>query len=362
MIICFRCDRATKDLLDALRLQAGATDYGELMHEALTTYHLLLEQTAQTGSMVFADSDGHGGSDFPIFRRAGQAKGTPERIVGEVPDLFRLPTERFPGCPVQAKEATGVTSAGNWIFGQLNRLLPAKAACRALANLSLRNGPAVPISVASEIAETAASLGDVLRQHDNAMSVPRDDRFATAFPTEGPEGEKGRLRFATQFVAYADGQGELAGLPAELQLIAPAAGQEGDTGVSLTSAGWELALLPNPALDATASAITRLGVEERDFLRRHIAGFVPHELDAYCTLLQAIVNGSNTPTALDTVAGTTVLPHVLERLSASYLSTQRSGAISRMSDLNLVRRERSGSRVLYRATDSGQSFLLQHCP
>jgi hypothetical protein len=47
----------------------------------------------------------------------------------------------------------------------------------------------------------------------------------------------------------------------------------------------------------------------------------------------------------------------IEKLSQSFLASQRSGAVSRMSDLNLVSRVRDGIRVSYVLTDEGTAFL-----
>jgi hypothetical protein len=44
-------------------------------------------------------------------------------------------------------------------------------------------------------------------------------------------------------------------------------------------------------------------------------------------------------------------------LSQSFLASQRSGAVSRMSDLGLIERRREGVRVFYAATEDGVVFL-----
>ena len=46
-------------------------------------------------------------------------------------------------------------------------------------------------------------------------------------------------------------------------------------------------------------------------------------------------------------------------ITKTFLSTQRTGAISRMVDLGLVAREKSGLRVTYLVTQPGQDFLSQ---
>lgn len=46
-------------------------------------------------------------------------------------------------------------------------------------------------------------------------------------------------------------------------------------------------------------------------------------------------------------------------ITKTCLSTQRTGAISRMVDLGLVAREKSGLRVTYLVTQPGQDFRSQ---
>ena len=46
-------------------------------------------------------------------------------------------------------------------------------------------------------------------------------------------------------------------------------------------------------------------------------------------------------------------------LSQSFLASQRSGAVSRMSDLGLIERRREGVRVFYAVTDDGRAFLRE---
>jgi len=128
-----------------------------------------------------------------------------------------------------------------WLFGQYNKLLPAKASCRALAHL-LKSAPSgVPLSQAtSRISDAAISLGEFLENHDQQQKVDRDDALAIAFPTPGEAADKGRQRYANQFVASVNSNGQLSGLPFDLKLINYV--RQRDPKLQLTEVGWEFTL------------------------------------------------------------------------------------------------------------------------
>lgn len=363
MIICFKCSRETKDLLDDLQGRAETRDYGELIHEALTAYRLLLSQAAETGALIVEVEGGRADERHDGPANCGTKPMGGARKRRGVPHVFARPGKALPGRQLpQRDETPDSIPVEEWLFGQFNKILPAKAACRALANLSLEQGPEISLTRASEIAQAAAHLGDELRRHDEAMGFSRDDRFATAFPEPGPNGDKSRQRFASQFVGYADQDGNVSGLPSGLKLIAAIPGAE-EPSIGLTNAGWRFARLGNPALDALKERPTnRLSQEEAQFLIEHIIEHVPRERAAYCALLRAISNGHQTPSELDELAIDLASPGASERLSESFFSTQRSGAVSRMVDMGLVVRTRKGPRVIYDLTPTSMSFLDQCHP
>jgi hypothetical protein len=82
-------------------------------------------------------------------------------------------------------------------------------------------------------------------------------------------------------------------------------------------------------------------------------------VEAACwrAILGAVRDGATTPGAIDTVLTSSVAPDRMKDLSRSYLSSQRSGAVSRMADLGLVIRVRDGSRMTHKATAAGDTFL-----
>jgi hypothetical protein len=241
-----------------------------------------------------------------------------------------------------------------WVFGQYNKLLPAKASCRAIAR-SLKDEPkGVDISEAAwQIADEAWALGDVLGARDVLYGFDRDSTLATAFPRTSD----GRRRYASQFVASITKEGRVSGLLIDLKLINRAEGTE--SSMLLTEAGWKFAAMQNPVLDDGGERPTRrFSEEEVEFLLDHITRNVPAEDFAYRAILKAISSGADGPEKIDAALEQYVSPEARRNLSKPFLSTQRSGAVSRMADLGLLTRVREGVKVTYLITLSvGQEFM-----
>lgn len=134
--------------------------------------------------------------------------------------------------------------------------------------------------------------------------------------------------------------------------------EAGSGRLGLTSPGWNFAILPNPVLDVPISRPgSRLSDDERDYLLAHIESCVPVENSAYRTVLTAVTNGINTPDALDDHLRSFVSKDREKPITGEFITTQRSGAVSRMVDLHLIERSRVGPRVSYRCTEAGDLYL-----
>jgi hypothetical protein len=282
-----------------------------------------------------------------------------------IPDLFLLNTE------VAAKvELAAVPSdvflpgmdvpADRWIFGQHNKLLPVKANVRALLNLIRRSGnpQSVELDEASrEIAGVAATLGTALRAFDEQTSRPRDEAMALAFPSsDASNSDKSRLRYASQFVGSVSKDGKMTGLLIDLKLVN--IDRHKPPRIGLTEPGLRLAEMPSPILDHMDILPTeKFSHEELDFLIQHVSHHLPVEEFAFSVTLDAISRGHATPERLD-LALKKYLPDRKDKpFTDAFLTTQRAGVISRMADLALVSRTRSGPNVTYVLTDRGTKFL-----
>jgi hypothetical protein len=259
-----------------------------------------------------------------------------------------------------AKYPDDVWSAGQlvplerWVLGQYNKLLPAKAACRALANIVNGSKDGADLKEAVErISREAVTLGGYLLDHDRRHESARDQYLSIAFPVDDAE-EKGRARFANQFVCAINTKGQLSGLPVDLKLLNRVESRK--PRITLTDAGWRFTKLRNPVLDVESPGPTgKFSTEEIDFLLEHIRQMVPVEVSAFRAILEAVVAGADSPEGLGRALESLVARK--EASSPSFLASQRSGAVSRMADLGLVVRIRDGVRVIYEVTERGRAFL-----
>jgi hypothetical protein len=371
MIVCFDCSTEAKESLDSLLKSGGYKDYSEVISLAIMNLAVLQKEVLKSGGIVIGAA---GDTERGVWERMAsprvqssgeqQWQDDPAAEPVAVPTIFQLNGLTDLTIPL-AELPDDIWAIGQevpldrWIFGQHNRLLPAKASCRALTHLLLSQPKGVLLEeAAQQIAKEAAVLGDFLTHYDEQNGIPRDDALSTAFPSTGENSDKSCLRYANQFVASVNKQGQVSGLLMDLKLI-NSTGRKAAC-LMLTEAGWKFATMPNPVLDNLQETPTqKFSEDERDFLLDHIARSVPVEDFAYRVILGAILKGVNTPDALD-AALVEYAPQGTDRsLSQSFLSSQRSGAISRMTDLGLVQRVRDGVRVSYTVTDVGERYA-QH--
>jgi hypothetical protein len=231
-------------------------------------------------------------------------------------------------------------------------------------NLSEAHPKGLPISeAATKISYDVCGLGDFLGDIDRRWNRQRDDALAAAFPTSGFNGDESRLRFGTQFVGALK-QGKLTGLPAGLRFIVCDTSK--DSRVTLTKAGAAFARLENPSLDFKPNVpISRLSKEEVRFLLDHIKCAVPEELAAYIAIIDGIEEGAKTPHELDKYLAQKFSLDLVskaespDQITETFLTSQRTGAVSRMVDLDLVFREKKGLHVTYVVTHPGKYFRSQ---
>ncbi|HZQ96849.1 MAG TPA: hypothetical protein VFA67_17685 [Candidatus Sulfotelmatobacter sp.] len=357
MIICLDLSQRTKDELDKL-LEAGYRDYSEAVAVAIANQLLLHNRpTGDTQTIVLPEQESNW---QPLEQKSGKAALSRPTQVSSVPTHFSYSVNltqdtkgwRFAQYPTDTLIAGQDVLVDRWIFGQHNKLLPAKATCRALALImgSGLSGDFALAKTASTIASYAVQLGDYLRHLDTTSGVHRDDALSFAFPhSDTPNNDKSRLRYANQFVASLTTNGALAGLPFELKLLNKADSRNPE--ILLTEAGWVFARLRNPILDdANDGSNGKFSNEEIEFLLSHIRSRVPAEAFAYKVVLEAIAQGARTPDRLDDALEEYLPKREQKPFTRAFLTTQRAGVVSRMIDLGLLQRIRDGVNVTYMAT------------
>lgn len=379
MLICFDSTSEAKKALDALLETKEFRDVSEVVCMALVNYEAM-HRTIGKGGAVIGDSAQRPKVEAMLRAEPVQvaAAGLPASDAElsaawqEALAPFSLKTSSLEGIELLPVEESGKAAAldlspKDWLFGQLNRLLPAKATCRALLNLQRENPKGTLASDASsKIAFAACRLGDYLRELDNRAStlgpMPRELALAAAFPSTEYHGAESRVRFGSQFVGNLR-QGQLTGLPAGLKLLGHDSAK--DPCLLLTQSGAQFALLPNPILDGGENpSRAKLTEAEIRFLLAHIKKHVPVEVSAYVAIIDGIKEKANTPDKLDEYLCQRFHLKIVakadskksEEITKTFLSTQRTGTISRMADLNLVWREKKGLNVTYAVSHPGEFF------
>jgi hypothetical protein len=259
--------------------------------------------------------------------------------------------------PADLFQAGDIVPAERWIFGQQNRVFPAKVNARIFLNLLGDNTEPKQLSeISEEISKAAASVYLVLHELDQENGHNKDDSLATAFPEPGSD--KSIARYANQFVGYENTQGRVTGMMIEWKL-AGIKRIKNKTYLYPTIACVEFAQLKNPLLDLGygRDAPTKFSDAELSWAINHISTLVPVESSAFRTLLSGIMAGATTPDSLDKY----IRSHATQKASITdeFVSTQRTGALSRMADIGLVRRVRNGTRISYDITERGRAWITQ---
>jgi hypothetical protein len=401
MIICFNCTAETKDELDRMVASGSYRDYGEAIAASIRNQVIMEQEIAAKGPLVINAPSSNPQQPLlePVRDEPAPVKPAPAAKAAKKPasprkaasvakdsnngvmELFELRApvsgpvavpalfkrEGFPGKPPKGLAdlpsdmwAPGqVVPLDRWVLGQHNRLLPVKVNSRALVRLFAESSEGLPINATAErLASEAATFGDYLSALDEERKTARDDALAIAFPTTAEDADKGRIRYANQFVVYQNGRGELSGLMVDLKLINVVTLKKMRFIVP-THIAWEFAKLANPVVDSADGTVEKFSREERVLLLGHILASVPVESFAYRAVLAAVQAGNNSPEKIDAALKAYVAEERAEKLSQSFLASQRSGAVSRMADLGLVERQRDGVRVVYVSTDEGRDFLAK---
>ncbi|MBV8126714.1 MAG: hypothetical protein JO114_03505 [Planctomycetaceae bacterium] len=232
------------------------------------------------------------------------------------------------------------------VFGQVNRLLPLKLACRWLANAAAVEGNWPRYEVISDkLADDAATIGTLLERWDSENERKRDELLSTGLPRRGNSGS--RDRFLSQFLARVTRGGEI--YPAavcQFQLARFDA-----SAIALTEQGLSFSQLKNPILDLQdKKSTTTLAPEESAFLAEQILEWVPAERKDMQIVLKAVMGGTKTPSELTEAIRGRFPPE----WSDSVVQTHTSGLVARLSELRLLRRVWQGRNVTYELGEMNQ--------
>lgn len=376
MVVCVDITKEAKTALDELMLTGEFKDFSEAVSMALVNYGVIQKAVSHAKPLALnADKPATDSYAAPATARSDMQKSS---SGDEIPELFYLNSTSLTGLALNdvADAPSADVSPTRWLFGQYNKFLPVKVSCRGLLSMLRDNSRGVPLAEATEKISTEAWVfGDFLHKLDQKSGRPREESFSAAFPVTANNGQSSRLRFANQFIGdlrQPKQTGERAreikfnGLPAALKFVECTNGK--NPLLNLTKAGAEFAILPNPIIDLgkETNPDRKFSDEEIAFLITHLKRAVPEEFSAFCSIIAGVSAGANTPDELDGFLSARFNLEIAEKaagenqITPSFLTTQRTGAISRMADLCLIAREKNGLRVRYLLTPMAHE-LLAHC-
>lgn len=247
------------------------------------------------------------------------------------------------------------------LWGQYNRVFPAKLVVRRLANIvqeQNKSGSAAGNGLQwieldhfqDDAAQLARNYGLTIQEYDQKKSRGQGEKVASGLPT-GDDAEKSKDRFETHFIGYSDRNQNLTGAPAHLHFVDIS--DEDVARIGITEAGLTFAELYNPLLDDGPDADEALSPDERSFYMQHTKDTLPDEYAAMVKTAQAIREGNKRPTSL-----TEHIAKLNTDWSQSQANTMRSGLVSRMYEIGLVSRERVGQRgIAYNLTKKGEKLV-----
>ncbi len=267
----------------------------------------------------------------------------------ESEELTFIPIHTPTVAPVNPKDIETLV-----IWGQINRIFPVKLAVRVLANIIRRTGKnkIEPELFEREAPIVARNFGLKLSSIDKQFMRRSGKKLATGLPI-GKKEELSKRRYVAHYLIHQTGKRKLIGALADLRLANIEDGK-----VGITDAGLKFAQLRNPLLEQEVNnPSTPLSSDEISLYLDLIHTYLPKE-EEFMKIILKTIEGGEPPRDV-------FLKNVQQYLALLWnktpteavANTMRSGALSRMWELRLVKNEKKGRRVVYSITDDGKNYL-----
>ncbi len=252
------------------------------------------------------------------------------------------------------------------LSGYFNRILTVKYVLRMMATLTLSSDSFDSKEGWDETTDETVKLSDLREKSWKTASYAKDtlllmDKLLESKGIEGPKisvgfpnkDTKSKERFVSQFVGSRR-KNELTGALFEMGFASVRSFMGMSTEeVWFTTFGWHFALMENPVLDQTEGweKGNRFSDDEVKFLLEHFRRNVPAEWDFILSIADMIRNGFN--------ESLTINGHLIEKRgwNANKASVYRTGVMGRMQEMGLIQRIKSGTKVEFVLTESGESLL-----
>jgi hypothetical protein len=246
------------------------------------------------------------------------------------------------------------------LWGQINRLAPAKMVLRILANKILFQGSdRVDLKrFSADVAETTTSTRTYIEKRDKTNRI-RGEELYVALPKKDPGSQQ---RFINFYIGRLPSGKWTDGILTGLGLARIELAEDGSVVIGLTEAGRKLACLPSPLIDELMLEEKQIenpfSVAEVEFLLDHLEVNKPGEFAYMLSVLRSIKEGARTPTALHRGVESFLRDkHLVVQISEKFVNTMQVGIIGRLVEMRLIKIKKDAQKSEYSVTDSGNALL-----
>jgi hypothetical protein len=248
------------------------------------------------------------------------------------------------------------------IWGQINRLAPAKFVLRILLNsLSTSGDRSVYLRLFSaEVAEQATTFRRFAKKRDKIKRI-RGEEIYVGFPKKEPSSQQ---RFLNYYVGKSPLRKWTDSILTGLSLVSIKEMDDGSTVIGLTDAGLEFACLHSPLVDDFFLDRKQIGAplsnDEVSFLIDHIKSVRAGEYEFLTYTLNSIRKGANTPMKLQGRIFDFLKNKNLQiKLSEKVANTMQVGAIGRLVEMRLLKIEKQAQKSKYLVTEKGDELVAK---
>jgi len=272
--------------------------------------------------------------------------------------ILRVPEKTYTQTVVAPSLDESIKSAPVW--GQINRLAPAKLVLRILLNsLAASEDRSIDLKrFSAEVAEQATAFRLFAKKKDKIKRI-RGEELYVCFPEKDPSSQQ---RFLNYFVGKAPLKKWTDSILTGLSLANIEEMEDGSTLIGLTEAGLKFALLPAPLVDDFFLDGKQIDApfsnEEVSFLVDHIKSIRPGEYEFLVFTLASIKKGADTPTKLRGRIFEFLKGKDLQiKLSDKVANTMQVGAIGRLVEMGLLKIEKEAQKSRYLVTEKGEELI-----
>lgn len=246
------------------------------------------------------------------------------------------------------------------IWGQINRLAPAKLVLRILVNQVLLCGnDRVDLKrFSADVAETATFTRKQIEKKDGKDRI-RGEELYIALSKDDPGSQQ---RFINFYVGRLPSGKWTDGILTGLGFATIEPSEDGSTVIGLTEAGVKFACLPSPLIDDLLVQGKQIeepfSSAEVEFLLSHMQTNRPGEFEYMVSVLRFIKGGTVTPTGLRQKVGAFLREkHPTIQISEKFVNTMLVGEMGRLVEMRLVRIKKDAQKSTYSLTDVGDALL-----